>query len=145
MSTVLVVDDIDVVRFTLRKFLERGGHIVIECASVEEAEQVLRQSTPDLVVTDLWMPGGDGVALIARLRETHANLPIIAITGGAPRLPRETSIEQAQMAGARHALMKPVGMQALLSCVDEGLREAESSGQGRRAAMGARRASSLRS
>jgi DNA-binding NtrC family response regulator len=119
MATVLLVDDIDVVRFTLRKFCERGGHEVTECASVEDAEQVLLRSRPDVVVTDLWIPGQDGLTLIVSLREKHPSIPIIAITGGAPRLSQATSLEEARSAGAHHVLMKPVGMETLLSYIDD--------------------------
>ena len=119
MASVLVVDDIDLVRLTLRKFLERGGHKVSASASAEDAEEAMRRSRPDIVVTDVWMPGMDGLTLIGSLREKYADTPIIAITGGAPKLPQTTSAEQALKAGAQRVLMKPVGMQALLSCVDD--------------------------
>jgi CheY-like chemotaxis protein len=117
MSAVLVVDDIDVVRLTLRKFLERGGHKVTECASADEAEDLLRRWTPDVVVTDLWMPGRNGLSLISALRQRHTHLPVIAITGGAPGMAQTSSLNEAEAAGADRVLMKPVGMQELLSCV----------------------------
>ena len=119
MPAVLLVDDIDVVRLTLRKFLERGGHTVTTCSSAEEAEQALRRSRPDLVVTDLWMPGRDGLSLIRSLRESRRDLPVIAITGGAPSLPQSLSLDEARQAGADRVLMKPVGIRELLSAVDE--------------------------
>jgi CheY-like chemotaxis protein len=125
MSSVLVVDDIDVVRLTLRKFLERGGHDVTECASADEAEQAVRRSMPDVVVTDLWMPGRNGLALIGALRERYAHLPVIAISGGAPRLPQAHSLDEARKAGADRLLMKPVSMQELLSSVQDVLSQAK--------------------
>jgi CheY-like chemotaxis protein len=121
MSNVLLVDDIDVVRLTLRKFLERGGHQVRECASAAEAVEAMRASKPDVVITDLWMPGRDGLSLIRELRSNHAGLPVIAITGGAPSLPQALSLEEAKQAGADRVLMKPVGLQELLTAVREGL------------------------
>jgi CheY-like chemotaxis protein len=119
VSAVLLVDDIDVVRLTLRKFLERGGHAVTECGSADEAEQALKRSRPDLVVTDLWMPGRDGLSLIRGLRASRRDLPVIAITGGAPSLPQSLSFEEARQAGADRVLLKPVGIKELLSAVEE--------------------------
>lgn len=119
MATVLVVDDIPVVRRTIRKFLERGGHLVTECGSVGEAEQALGSGSFDLIVTDLWMPGQDGLTLIQRVKSRTRPLPLVAITGGAPRMPQLFSTEEAIRAGADRVLMKPVGMQELLNCVTE--------------------------
>jgi CheY-like chemotaxis protein len=121
VSAVLVVDDIDVVRLTLRKFLERGGHKVTACGSADEAEALLRTWTPDIVVTDLWMPGRDGLSLIRDVRQRHARLPVIAITGGAPGMAQTSSRDEATLAGADRVLLKPVGMQELLSAVQEAL------------------------
>jgi len=121
MAQVLVVDDIDVVRLTLRKFLERGGHKVTECGSADEAEDLLRRWTPDIVVTDLWMPGRDGLSLIRTLRQGRVRLPVLAITGGAPGLSQASSLDEARLAGADRVLMKPVGIQELLSSVQDAL------------------------
>lgn len=119
MVKVLVIDDIDVVRLVLRKFLERGGHAVTECASADEAEEIVRRSIPDVVLTDIWFPGRNGLILIRALRERLPSLPIIAITGGAPGLPQSISLDDAKQAGADRGLIKPVGLKELLSCVQD--------------------------
>ncbi|WP_264597064.1 response regulator [Rhodoblastus acidophilus] len=116
---MLVVDDIDVVRLTLRKFLERGGHTVTECASADEAEEVMRRCTPDVLVTDLWMPGRDGLSLIRAVRQRHPRLPVVAITGGAPGMTQASSLDEAKAAGADRVVMKPVGVQELLTSVQD--------------------------
>ncbi|MCW2272894.1 response regulator [Rhodoblastus acidophilus] len=124
MSAVLVVDDIDVVRLTLRKFLERGGHKVTECASADEAEDLMRRWTPDVLVTDLWMPGRDGLSLIRAVRLRNARLPVVAITGGAPGMTQASSLDEARQAGANRVVMKPVGVQELLANVQDALDQA---------------------
>lgn len=126
MPTVLVVDDIDVVRLTLRKFLERGGYKVTECASADEAEELMRRWTPDVLVTDLWMPGHDGLSLIRAVRRRHARLPVVAITGGAPGMTQASSLDEARLAGADRVVMKPVGVQELLASVQDVLDQAKS-------------------
>ncbi|CCG42355.1 response regulator [Magnetospirillum molischianum] len=117
MASILLVDDVMVVRMTLRKFLERGGHTVQECDNGLEAIGHLNSGRFDVVLTDIWMPGGNGVDLIRTLKETGIKTRVIAITGGAPRAPQEYSMEEAQKAGADGVLLKPVTKDELLSAV----------------------------
>ncbi|MCJ2069374.1 response regulator [Methylobacterium sp. J-030] len=117
MASILLTDDVAVVRMTVRRFLERGHHTVQECGSAAEAEELLGSRPFDILVTDLWMPGQDGLTLIGWVKAHKPGLPIIAITGGAPRAPQLFSMEEAARVGADHVLMKPVGMQELLSAV----------------------------
>lgn len=119
MVAILLVDDVSVVRLTLRKILERGGHEVIECGGGAEALGRLKSTHVDVVITDLWMPEGDGLEFIRKLKAGGAAMPVIAITGGAPRAPTQFSIEQAISAGANKVLMKPVGKDELLGAVAE--------------------------
>ncbi|QEE41116.1 MULTISPECIES: response regulator [unclassified Methylobacterium] len=117
MASILLTDDVPVVRMTVRRFLERGQHRVEECSSAAEAETLLAGRPFDLLVTDLWMPGRDGLTLIGWVKANRPGLPIIAITGGAPRAPQLFSMEEAARVGADRVLMKPVGMQELLAAV----------------------------
>jgi CheY-like chemotaxis protein len=119
MAAVLLVEDVPIVRTTLSKFMERGGHVVTCCGGGDEAWSRLSNTRFDAVVTDLWMMDGDGLALIERLRSSGDGTPIIAITGGNPRSPLSNSIEAALGAGADRALLKPVTKAALLATIAE--------------------------
>jgi DNA-binding NtrC family response regulator len=78
---VLVVDDEAVTRRTLREELEPRGFLVVEAADGEEAWELFQRELPDLVVTDLRMPRGDGVGLVRRIRrEAKSWVPVIVIT-----------------------------------------------------------------
>jgi len=78
---VLVVDDEPVTRRTLREELEPRGFLVVEAADGEEAWELFQKELPDLVVTDLRMPRGDGVGLVRRIRrEAKSWVPVIVIT-----------------------------------------------------------------
>ncbi len=114
MAAVLLIEDVAVVRTTLAKFLERGGHQVTACGGGEEAWRLLSHRTVDAVVTDLWMKDGDGIDFIHRLRASGRPTPVIAITGGDPRSPQATSQDAALRAGATRVLMKPVTKAVLL-------------------------------
>ncbi len=95
MATVLLADDVGVVRLTLRRMLERGGHSVVECGSGTEAAERLKGVHIDVIVTDLWIPDGDGLEFIRKVKAASAVIPVIAITGGAPRAPTQFSIREA--------------------------------------------------
>jgi CheY-like chemotaxis protein len=78
----LVVDDEPDLRFVLRWWLDRAGYDVSEARDGATALQAVRISRPDLVVTDLTMPGMDGLELIQRLRRdpATAGIPIVVVS-----------------------------------------------------------------
>jgi CheY-like chemotaxis protein len=119
MGAVLLVEDVPVVRMTLRKFLERGGHGVTVRGSGDEAWTCVGANRFDVIVTDLWMTNGDGLELIQRMRKGGDSTPIVAITGGDPRSPQSTSVDVALRAGADRVLLKPVTKAALLETIQE--------------------------
>jgi PAS domain S-box-containing protein len=78
-ARILLVDDEQIVRETLAVQLERLGHAVAVAESGAAALDLPMQ--PDVLVTDLSMPGMDGLALIRQLQARHPNLPAILLTG----------------------------------------------------------------
>ena len=83
MGRILVVDDEPDLRFILRRIFESAGHEVADAGHGAGALECLRGPLPDLVVTDIMMPGMDGAELIRRLRAdpATASVPILAVTG----------------------------------------------------------------
>jgi CheY-like chemotaxis protein len=79
----LVVDDEPDQRFLLRRIFERAGHEVSDAVDGAAALAAVRDSAPDLVVTDVMMPVMDGVELIRCLRDdpATAHIPILAASG----------------------------------------------------------------
>lgn len=119
MPIVLLIEDVALVRLTLRKFLEKAGHEVVECAGGDEAARVLKTRPFDIVVTDLWMQAGDGLDFIRHVRAGGGTLPILAITGGDPRSPMASSADAARNVGATAILIKPVTKASLTAAVAE--------------------------
>lgn len=103
MSTVLVVDDKEMLRDSVGVTLQRAGMTVMGAASGDAAlDQVLRRR-PDVVVTDLKMPGMTGLELLERLIEIDSDLPVILMTAyGAV----ETAVEAMKL-GAYNYITKP--------------------------------------
>jgi CheY-like chemotaxis protein len=114
---VLVVDDEVDARELLTTLLEQRGAFVTAAASVEEAIKVIEQSTPDVLVSDIGMPGEDGYALIrkVRAREAHTGgrIPAAALTAYA----RSEDRRQALLAGFQTHLPKPVEPAELIAVV----------------------------
>jgi CheY-like chemotaxis protein len=78
---VLAVDDDRLVLFNTTAMLEDLGHSVAEASSGEEALELLKQQSFDLVIADQAMPKMTGVQLIGAIREHWPNLPVILATG----------------------------------------------------------------
>ena len=79
-ATVLVVDDEEPNRATLTRILEREGHRVICAQDGREAMSVLHVETPHVLLTDLKMPGMDGMELLQGARQTDVDLEVILMT-----------------------------------------------------------------
>lgn len=81
MSRILIIDDDPYFRRVVRQFLEQEGHDVIDAESGESGLRLFRSEPPDLVVTDIFMPGIGGLQTIETIREESPGTPIIAISG----------------------------------------------------------------
>ncbi len=78
-----MVDDEPDLRFVLRRIFERAGYQVAEANDGAAALASVRESPPDLLVTDMMMPVMGGAELVARLRAdpVTAGIPVLAVTG----------------------------------------------------------------
>lgn len=118
---ILVVDDEPQITRVLRRGLSSKGYEVQVAEDGEEALSVFRQWKPDLIVTDLSMPGMGGLELCRRIRRSSA-VPIIVLSvKGEERMKVE-----ALDTGADDYITKPFGMDELLARIRAGLRRASS-------------------
>ena len=115
-TLILVAEDDDLMRRVLRSTLEKAGYRVVTAADGGEAEVALARGEFALIITDLIMPGKDGIEMIEELRKTHPRLPILAISGGG-RMPRDDYLKVAQLLGAHAVLGKPFSSEQLLTVV----------------------------
>ncbi len=79
--SILVVDDDDHVRRTVERILTRAGHAVTTADGPASALDTLRERSFDLLLTDIVMPGGDGVALADKAKAIDGNLRVLYMTG----------------------------------------------------------------
>jgi CheY-like chemotaxis protein len=124
VARILLVEDDDAVRGSLRKALVSAGYEVEEAADGDLAVAAYRRQRSDLVITDLVMPQKDGLAAIIELRRLDPAVKIIAMSGGGRMLgPGQLYLESARLFGALRLLAKPFNAAALLTAVSEVLSE----------------------
>lgn len=115
---ILVVDDVPAVQVSISATLEAAGHTVSLASSGRQALSRLQDEAFDVVVTDLWMPDGDGLRLIKQLRDRRGAPRVIAITGGGPKLSTEMASSLAEVWGADQVLLKPFDDRRLLDIIN---------------------------
>lgn len=81
MSLILVIDDDLAMRALMARLAESAGHEVVLAEGAYEGLQTFFRIAPDLVITDLSMPDGDGAPLIAEIRRFSPDAKIMAVSG----------------------------------------------------------------
>ena len=118
MARILLVEDDGLVRKSVHRALERAGHEVWESAGPKTALHMLDCVNVDVVITDIYMPGMNGVELIKRLESRQACRRVIAMTGGGITRTSRELLAEAKSVGADRTIEKPFGPDKLLRMVD---------------------------
>jgi DNA-binding NarL/FixJ family response regulator len=120
--SVLLVDDHQLIREGLRRAFDRAGglEVIGEAGSMNEAVSALESLTPDVLVTDVSLPDGDGIALTQRARSSAPDLGIVVLTmhagddrlfaamdAGASAFVGKDQPAEEVVAAARHAAANP--------------------------------------
>ncbi len=122
MKTILLIDDSVMLRMTFGNALREAGYKVIEADSGIKGLELARKHLPDLIISDVQMPGGDGPTLLRDIRndpELRAR-QVVLMTGRPELMTPRKGMEE----GADDFLLKPVTHEVLLSCVQTRLRRA---------------------
>ena len=114
---VLVVDDEIRYRELYTQILATAGFETDMAASAEEAFRIIRENVPDLVVSDVRMPGLNGIEFLRKVRENHGELPFLLVTAYAD----VRDAVKALKLGAVDYLAKPVDLDELLAAVGDAL------------------------
>ena len=116
MTRILIIDDEEMVRDMLRQTLERAGYEVLEASEGGMGLRLFHSHKPDLIITDILMPGREGIETILELHKKAPAAKIIAISGGG-RVSKQDFLPIAQSFGAVKTLAKPFERQDLLAAV----------------------------
>jgi two-component system cell cycle response regulator len=116
-AEILVVDDSPVNRELMRSILEPSGYAVIVAAGVREAIEAVQERPPDLIVSDLHMPGASGLDLIRALK-ADPQLRAIKIMIHSATVMSEKDQAEALRLGAQKFLMRPLDPQFVLAEIE---------------------------
>lgn len=105
-AKVLVIDDDEIVRMTLRVILQRENCIVIEAKNGNQGVAMYKQENPDIVITDILMPDKEGLETITEIRACNAKVKIVAMSGGG-NTKNMSFLKMAQKVGADQVINKP--------------------------------------
>ncbi len=118
-ATILVVDDDDPVRVMLARLLRTQGYTVLQAAHANEARTQLDSARPDLVISDIVMPGESGIELRRGILERWPELPVILISGYSAEGPAEFAARTPNTV----FVQKPFAADQFLALVEQTLSE----------------------
>jgi DNA-binding NtrC family response regulator len=115
---VLVVDDELAIARAYARSLSAAGYDVASAGDGEAARQLLDGRPFDAIVSDVWMPGMDGIEVLREARARDLDVAVILITGA----PSEEAAARAVENGALLYLVKPIDLRAFVQVVANGVR-----------------------
>lgn len=121
MQKALLIEDEEDVRETIRSMLSSAGFEVTEAKDGREGVAQFRLTNPDVIITDILMPGREGIETIMEIRRENTEVPIVAISGGGQYLNDllDNMLESAELLGATRSISKPFRRKEFLKVVTE--------------------------
>jgi DNA-binding response OmpR family regulator len=114
---ILIADDDEDLLEILKLVFEEAGFEVALATDGEQAIRAQAERAPDILITDLFMPGRDGLETVQYFRARYPNLPIIAVSGGGYSGQTTDHLAVARHAGADVSFRKPFDVGALVDAV----------------------------
>ena len=118
MPRALVVDDSHDLRRVVRRVLEAAGFDVDEARDGQAALERFRAQPADVVLTDIYMDGMDGIQFTRALAREFGKVPVIAMSGGGVVQDAPVTLEVVSRLGARATLAKPFSADQLLATIE---------------------------
>ena len=116
MAHVLVIEDDELLRSTLKTMLESSGHVVTLAVDGQDGVQKFEREPFDLVLCDVFMPQKEGLETIREIRQLSAGVPIISMTGSGGGADPDF-LRMARNFGATQTIAKPFKRGDLLALV----------------------------
>jgi UDP-3-O-[3-hydroxymyristoyl] N-acetylglucosamine deacetylase len=133
-KTILVVDDEEGVRESVREILTDEGYRVIEASDGSKVLGLIRENRPDLVLLDIWMPELDGIGLLKEIKQREPVVPVIMVSGHGNI---HTAVTATKI-GAFDFIEKPLSLEGLLTTVRRALGESSPVDKGENGDVAAR-------
>lgn len=116
MARILVIDDQESIRRVVRRALEQDGHEVFDASDGEVGMEILESQSFDVVITDIFMPGQDGIVTLRQVRKRFPKVKVIVISGGDSTGMMDLR-EDAELLGAVKSLQKPFNAREIMDVV----------------------------
>lgn len=121
MAKILVAEDEESVRSFVSRALEGEGHEIKAVPDGNEALQALAEDSYDLLITDIVMPGLDGIALALKTARDYPALPVLLMTGYSAEQQRAHNMEEL----VAQVLLKPFTLRQICDAAAEALQRAD--------------------
>ncbi len=112
---ILIIDDDDLVAASLKKVLTKLNNNVETCLHAGEAERIVAEFQPDIILLDIYLTTHNGIDVLKTLKKRYASIPVIMITGYADVKMAVTAIKS----GAFDFLLKPIDLEQLKFVLDK--------------------------
>lgn len=121
MAQIIVIDDDKDITEVVEMYLDGCGHEVSSFSSAEDGLNWMKDHQVDLLITDILMPGMNGLELIEEMNKMSPSTKVIAISGGGETggIVTSMALDQAMELGAERALSKPFTKDDLVRRVDK--------------------------
>src|SRR4029077_18485628 len=129
MALILVIDDQDSIRRVVRRALEQDGHEVFDASDGEIGMEILESQSFDIVITDIFMPGQDGIVTLRQISKRFPAVKVIVISGGDSSGLLDLR-QDAELLGAIKSLQKPFNAREIIDGVRGVLKPKESGERG---------------
>src|SRR6266567_8105197 len=116
MARILVIDDQEPIRRVVRRALEQDGHEVLDASDGEIGMEILESQSFDVVITDIFMPGQDGIVTLREIRKRFPTVKVIVMSGGDSTGTLDMR-QDAEFLGAVKSLQKPFTTREIVESV----------------------------
>jgi len=117
MTHILIVEDDEQYCTMVSHMLMKEGYRVSVARNGDEGLRQAAAIGPDLILTDILMPGSDGIDLIMGLRQQGSGIPLIAMSGGRRSIRADFNLDSAHLLGVKTTLAKPFTREELRTAV----------------------------
>jgi UDP-3-O-acyl N-acetylglucosamine deacetylase len=140
-KTILVVDDEDDVRESVREVLSDEGYRVVDTADGTRVLEMIKDEKPELVLLDIWMPQVDGIGLLKEIKSQEPDINVVMVSGHGNIHTAVTATKY----GAFDFIEKPVSLDGLLTTVQRALGDLPGTLAQAKPVKGARKSKALKS
>ncbi|ARN55681.1 response regulator [Sedimentisphaera salicampi] len=127
MTKILVIDDDSQILEMVTEFLADAGYEVFGASDGDKGVELFREKSPDLVITDIIMPGKEGIGTLMDIKNQAPDVKAIAISGGGRVVRASDALKDASFFGAEEIIEKPFSCDNLLETVKKVLGESNKS------------------